>query len=269
MRRLALLGLGTAAATTLIAACGEHQKTRPSQPPSGRPPGLAAALPTAPINLDRSAGAVAGRLGAGTHCAGRRAGDPREQGPERLGALSDRSLRRRRLLGTGRRSAIRGRRQRPLRRPGASHRRPGARCPAAVHRRHEIRCRRTAAANAGPESWPWWDSASAEDWCGNCWAPLNRNCPPRFRSTGRCPTTPTSAVPKRRCWRSTRPATPASPASQSAARAALHRAGLVNEVIVEPDADHAFFNDTGPRYNAAAADDAWRRVLDWLGRYLA
>ena len=58
-------------------------------------------------------------------------------------------------------------------------------------------------------------------------------------------------------------------ASQSAAKAALDRAGLVNEIVVEPDADHAFFNDTGPRYNAAAANDAWRRVLDWLGRYLA
>lgn len=57
--------------------------------------------------------------------------------------------------------------------------------------------------------------------------------------------------------------------SQSAAKAALDRAGLVNELVVEPHADHAFFNDTGPRYNAAAAADAWQRVLDWLGRYLA
>ena len=57
--------------------------------------------------------------------------------------------------------------------------------------------------------------------------------------------------------------------SQNAAKAALDRAGLVNEIVVEPDADHAFFNDTGPRYNAAAAADAWQRLLDWLGRYLA
>ncbi len=56
--------------------------------------------------------------------------------------------------------------------------------------------------------------------------------------------------------------------SQNAAKAALNRAGLVNEIVVEPDADHAFFNDTGPRYNAAAAADAWQRLLDWLGRYL-
>ena len=57
--------------------------------------------------------------------------------------------------------------------------------------------------------------------------------------------------------------------SQQAAKAALDRAGLVNELVVEPNADHAFFNDTGPRYNAAAAADAWRRLLDWLGPYLA
>jgi carboxymethylenebutenolidase len=57
--------------------------------------------------------------------------------------------------------------------------------------------------------------------------------------------------------------------SKPAAKAALDRARLVNELVVEPGADHAFFNDTGPRYNAAAAADAWQRLLDWFGRYLA
>jgi len=57
--------------------------------------------------------------------------------------------------------------------------------------------------------------------------------------------------------------------SQAAAKAALDRTGLVNEIVVEPDADHAFFNETGPRYNADASADAWRRLLDWFGRYLA
>ena len=56
--------------------------------------------------------------------------------------------------------------------------------------------------------------------------------------------------------------------SERAAKVALDKAGLVNELVVEPDADHAFFNDTGPRYDAAAAADAWRRVQDWFGRYL-
>jgi len=57
--------------------------------------------------------------------------------------------------------------------------------------------------------------------------------------------------------------------SEPAAKAALDRAGLVNDIVIEPNADHAFFNDTGPRYNAAAAHDAWGRVLEWFGRYLA
>jgi carboxymethylenebutenolidase len=57
--------------------------------------------------------------------------------------------------------------------------------------------------------------------------------------------------------------------SEAAAKAALERAGLINDIVVEPHADHAFFNDTGPRYNAAAAADAWQQVLEWFGRYLA
>ncbi|OBF11368.1 dienelactone hydrolase family protein [Mycobacterium sp. ACS4331] len=56
--------------------------------------------------------------------------------------------------------------------------------------------------------------------------------------------------------------------AEPAARAALERAGLVHELVVEPEADHAFFNDTGQRYNAAAAADAWRRLQDWFTRYL-
>jgi carboxymethylenebutenolidase len=51
-------------------------------------------------------------------------------------------------------------------------------------------------------------------------------------------------------------------------RAALEKAGLVHDLVTEPDANHAFFNDTGDRYNAAAAADAWRRVQDWFGKYV-
>ncbi|MET0698168.1 MAG: dienelactone hydrolase family protein [Mycobacterium sp.] len=56
--------------------------------------------------------------------------------------------------------------------------------------------------------------------------------------------------------------------TEAAAKAALDKAGLVNELVVEPDADHAFFNDSGPRYNPAAAADAWQKLQDWLGKYL-
>jgi carboxymethylenebutenolidase len=57
-------------------------------------------------------------------------------------------------------------------------------------------------------------------------------------------------------------------ASQAAARAALEKASLVHELVTYPGADHAFFNDTGPRYNADAAAKAWAKVLDWFGHHL-
>ncbi|MGV0789820.1 dienelactone hydrolase family protein [Mycolicibacterium sp. XJ2] len=58
-------------------------------------------------------------------------------------------------------------------------------------------------------------------------------------------------------------------ATEPVARAALEKAGLVFELVTEPDSNHAFFNDTGERYNATAAADAWRRVQDWFTRYVA
>ena len=57
-------------------------------------------------------------------------------------------------------------------------------------------------------------------------------------------------------------------ATEPVAKAALEKAGLVHELVTEPNANHAFFNDTGDRYNAVAADDAWRRVQDWLTKYV-
>jgi carboxymethylenebutenolidase len=58
-------------------------------------------------------------------------------------------------------------------------------------------------------------------------------------------------------------------ATRTAARTALRRAGLRHEIVTYPDVDHAFFNPTGARYDAAAAAAAYRRVLSWFGRYVA
>ncbi|MDP9863809.1 MULTISPECIES: dienelactone hydrolase family protein [Streptosporangium] len=58
-------------------------------------------------------------------------------------------------------------------------------------------------------------------------------------------------------------------ATRARAEAGLRKAGLKYEIVTFPGVDHAFFNDTGQRYNAAAAAQAYRRVLDWYGRYLA
>jgi carboxymethylenebutenolidase len=49
---------------------------------------------------------------------------------------------------------------------------------------------------------------------------------------------------------------------------ALKQAGRPVEVHIEPNAMHAFFNNTGQAYNAAAARDAWPRALGWFNQYL-
>ncbi|MFC4113046.1 dienelactone hydrolase family protein [Nonomuraea zeae] len=58
-------------------------------------------------------------------------------------------------------------------------------------------------------------------------------------------------------------------ASRDAAKAALEKAGLTHELVTFPGVGHAFFNDTGQRYNAPAAAQAYERVLSWFGRHLA
>jgi carboxymethylenebutenolidase len=57
-------------------------------------------------------------------------------------------------------------------------------------------------------------------------------------------------------------------ASREAATAALEQAGLTHEIVTYPGANHAFFNDTGPRYDEAAATQAYAKVLDWFGQHL-
>jgi carboxymethylenebutenolidase len=57
-------------------------------------------------------------------------------------------------------------------------------------------------------------------------------------------------------------------ATEPVVKAALEKAGMVHELVTEPDANHAFFNDTGDRYNAPAAADAWRRVQEWFTKYI-
>lgn len=44
----------------------------------------------------------------------------------------------------------------------------------------------------------------------------------------------------------------------------LRQLGKDVQMRVYPDAGHAFFNDTRPSYNQAAAADAWRRTLDFF-----
>jgi carboxymethylenebutenolidase len=53
-------------------------------------------------------------------------------------------------------------------------------------------------------------------------------------------------------------------ATRDAAGAALEAARLEHEILTFTEADHAFFNDTGARFNAKAAEEAWRRVVGWF-----
>jgi carboxymethylenebutenolidase len=51
-------------------------------------------------------------------------------------------------------------------------------------------------------------------------------------------------------------------------RAALVDAPVPTEIVRYPRAEHGFFCDERPAYNAAVSEDAWPRALDWLERHL-
>jgi len=50
--------------------------------------------------------------------------------------------------------------------------------------------------------------------------------------------------------------------------AALTEAHVPHEGHIYKGANHGFHNDTTPRYDEAAAKEAWQRTLDWFNRYL-
>ena len=52
-------------------------------------------------------------------------------------------------------------------------------------------------------------------------------------------------------------------------RTALVDAPVPTEIIRYPGAEHGFFCDVRPSYNAEASADAWPRTLDWFDRHLA
>ncbi len=50
--------------------------------------------------------------------------------------------------------------------------------------------------------------------------------------------------------------------------AAMSANNKIYEKVIYPNADHAFHNDTGPRYNPEAARNAWERMLAWFEQYV-
>jgi carboxymethylenebutenolidase len=54
--------------------------------------------------------------------------------------------------------------------------------------------------------------------------------------------------------------------SGRALESVLTKHGIEHDIKVYPHTRHAFFNDTRSAYNKEAADDSWRRVLDFFAR---
>lgn len=50
-------------------------------------------------------------------------------------------------------------------------------------------------------------------------------------------------------------------------RQALRAANARAEIVVYPDAGHAFNADYRPSYHQASAEDGWQRMLEWFARY--
>ena len=59
------------------------------------------------------------------------------------------------------------------------------------------------------------------------------------------------------------------PESVRQLEAQLKQLGKTADIHIYPGVDHAFFNDTRPEvYHREAAEDAWRRTLEFFGKYL-
>ncbi|THF65065.1 dienelactone hydrolase family protein [Pseudothauera rhizosphaerae] len=57
-------------------------------------------------------------------------------------------------------------------------------------------------------------------------------------------------------------------ADVEAMREALKKAGSGSEIVVYPDAPHAFHADYRPSYRKAEAEDGWKRLTEWFARHL-
>jgi carboxymethylenebutenolidase len=56
--------------------------------------------------------------------------------------------------------------------------------------------------------------------------------------------------------------------SVRAMESALRAQGKAVEIVVYPGAGHAFANPSGQSYQAAAAEDSWRRTVAFFGQHL-
>jgi carboxymethylenebutenolidase len=56
--------------------------------------------------------------------------------------------------------------------------------------------------------------------------------------------------------------------SRTAVEAQLKQAGRPYKITVYPGVNHAFHNDTGPRYDATQAEAAWIATISWFRQYV-
>ncbi len=55
--------------------------------------------------------------------------------------------------------------------------------------------------------------------------------------------------------------------SVDAMRAALAKGGSGSDIVVYPEAGHAFYADYRPSYVESAAHDGWKRCTDWFKKH--
>ena len=59
-----------------------------------------------------------------------------------------------------------------------------------------------------------------------------------------------------------------SPADAAVTEAALKQHGKTHEIVIYPNAGHAFFAVDRQQYRVQAALDGWKKVFEWFGKYL-
>ena len=104
-------------------------------------------------------------------------------------------------------------------------------------------------------------AASATSWRRAC-----RSCWPRCRSTAARRRPRTCRRSRRSCSSTTPAPTSASTPPWPAYEAALKAAGVKYTMHMYPGTQHGFNNDTTPRYDKAAAAEAWKRTIAFFNR---
>lgn len=276
MRRLALLGVGTAAATALIAACGSgttEQQASPSPnptgtPPAAPPPGMDTAVATGAVRWRGPAGELQGAWAQARQPRGailvihenKGLNDWVRSVAGRLAGVGYSSLAIDLLSANGGTATFTD--------PAAATAALGARAPEDMIADLRSGLAEVQARTPGVQ-------IAAVGFCmggGLVWRLLAAGAPElaaAFPFYGPTPDDPDFTGSKDVAVLGFYGELDARVnATEPVAAAALERAGLVHELVTEPGANHAFFNDTGDRYDPDAAADAWQRMLDWLAAHV-